>query len=94
MSLFKSNNLFMEKSKGPYSNPIVFTSSPLLSGYISKPNYAKLKDASAAGVCAVGRGRVIGFTENLAFRAFWFGTNKLLMNAIFYGPLINEASSR
>jgi hypothetical protein len=42
----------------------------------------------------MGKGRVVGFTENLAFRAFWFGTNKMLMNAIFYGPLINETSSR
>ena len=94
MPLFKSNNLYMEKGKGAYSNPVVFTSAPLLSGYISKENYAKVKDASAAGMTALGKGRVIGFTENLAFRAFWFGTNKLLMNAIFYGPLINEASSR
>jgi hypothetical protein len=94
MPLFKSNNLYMEKAKGSYSNPIVFTSSPLISGYISKQNYAKVKDASVAGVTAFGRGRVIGFTENLAFRAFWFGTNKLLMNAIYYGPIINEAASR
>lgn len=94
MPLFKSNNLFMEKAKGAYSNPVVYTSSPLISGYISKQNYAKIKDASAAGVSAMGRGRVIGFTENLAFRAFWFGTNRMLMNAIFYGPMINEAASR
>jgi hypothetical protein len=94
LPLFSRNNLFMEKAKGAYSNPIVFTSSPLLSGYISKPNYAKAKDAAAAGVTALGRGRIIGFTEDLAFRAFWFGTNKVLMNAIYYGPLINEASSR
>jgi hypothetical protein len=94
MPLFKSNNLYMEKAKGSYSNPLVFTSSPLISGYISKQNYAKVKEASVAGVTAVGRGRVVGFTENLSFRAFWFGTNKLLMNAIYYGPLINEAASR
>jgi hypothetical protein len=94
MPLFKSNNLYMEKAKSAYGNPIVFTSSPLISGYISKQNYAKAKDASVAGVTAFGRGRVIGFTENLAFRAFWFGTNKLLMNAIYYGPLMNEAASR
>lgn len=94
MPLFKSNNLFMEKSKGAYSNPVVYTSNPLLSGYISKPNYSKLKDASAFGMSALGRGRVIGFTENLAFRAFWFGTNKMLANAIFYGPMLSEASSR
>lgn len=94
MPLFKSNNLYMEKAKGSYSNPIVFTASPLISGYISKQNFAKVKEASVAGVTAVGRGRVVGFTENLSFRAFWFGTNKLLMNAIYYGPLINEAASR
>jgi hypothetical protein len=94
MPLFKSNNLYMEKAKSAYGNPIVFTSSPLMSGYMSKQNYAKVKDASVAGVTAFGRGRVIGFTENLAFRAFWFGTNKLLMNAIYYGPLLNEAASR
>ena len=31
---------------------------------------------------------------DLAFRAFWFGTNKLLMNAIYYGPLIEAGSGR
>ena len=94
MPIFKSNNLFMEKAKNAYGNPIVFTSSPLLSGYISKENYDSLKNSSIAGVSVLGQGRVIGFTDNLCFRAFWFGSNKILMNAIFYGPLINAASGR
>jgi hypothetical protein len=94
MPVFKSNNFFLEQSKNAYANPMVFTSNPLLSGYISKENYSKVKDSSIAGVSVLGRGRVIGFTENLAFRAFWFGTNKLLMNAIFYGAQINESSAR
>jgi hypothetical protein len=94
MAIFKSNNLFMEKAKNAYGNPVVFTASPLLSGYISKPNYAKLKESAVAGVSAVGQGRVIGFTDNLCFRAFWLGSNKMLMNAIYYGPLISGASSR
>lgn len=84
----------MEKAKNAYGNPIVFTSSPLLSGYISKQNYSKLKESSVAGVSVLGQGRVIGFTDNLCFRAFWLGTNKILMNAIFYGPMINQASAR
>ena len=32
-----------------------------------------------------GRGRVMVFTDNTNFRAFWYGTNKLLMNAVFFG---------
>lgn len=94
MPVFKSNNIYMEKAKSAYGNPIVYTSNPLMSGFISKENYSKIKEASIAGVSVLGRGRVIGFTENVAFRAFWFGSNKLLMNAIFYGSLINEASAR
>jgi Zinc carboxypeptidase len=94
MPVFKSNNLMMEKSKNAYGNPLVFTASPLLSGYISKQNYAKLKEASVIGISALGQGRIIGFTDNLCFRAFWFGSNKMLMNAIFYGPILNSASSR
>jgi hypothetical protein len=92
--VFKSNNLYMEKAKNAYGNPVVYTSNPLLSGFISKVNHAKIREASIAGVSVLGRGRVIGFTENLAFRAFWFGSNKMLMNAIYYGPMINEASAR
>jgi hypothetical protein len=92
--MFKSNNLFMEKSKGSFSNPLTSGNAPLLSGYISKRNYPKMKNSSGIGISSSGQGRVIGFTENLAFRAFWYGTNKMLMNAIFYGPIISSAAAR
>jgi hypothetical protein len=94
VTVFRSNNLFMQKSKNAYSNPIVFNSNPLLSGYISKENYSQLKDSSFAGVTAVGKGRVIGFTDNLAFRGFWLGTNRMLLNAIFLGPIISDGTGR
>ena len=92
--MFKSNNLFMEKAKGAYANPLTYGSSPLVSGYISKLNYLKMKDTSGLGISAMGRGRVIGFTEDLAFRAFWFGTNKMLMNAVYYGSFISADATR
>ncbi|MFN4947356.1 MAG: M14 family metallopeptidase [Chryseotalea sp.] len=94
LPIFKGNNLYMEKAKNAYGNPLVFTTSPLLSGYISKQNYVKIKEASVIGVSALGQGRVIGFTDNLCFRAFWFGSNKMLANAIFFGNGINAASGR
>jgi hypothetical protein len=92
--MFKSNNLFMEKAKGAYANPLTYGSSPLLSGYMSKMNYPKMKNTSGIGIAALGRGRVIGFTEDLAFRAFWFGTNKMLMNAVYYGGFLNAETAR
>ncbi|HEX6226166.1 MAG TPA: M14 family metallopeptidase [Chryseolinea sp.] len=94
MPVFKSNNLFMEKAKSAYGNPVVFNMSSLISGYISKENYGRLQNSSVAGVSVFGQGRIIGFTDNLCFRAFWLGTNKIMMNAIFYGATINAASGR
>ncbi len=94
VAMFKANNLFIQKANGAYSNPLTYGNAPLLSGYITKPNLDKVKNSSVLGTAAVGRGRVIGFTENMAFRAFWFGTNKMLMNAIFLGPMISPDASR
>ena len=94
LAIFKSNNLFMEKSKNPYANPVTFGSTPLISGYISNQNYTQLKNTSVAGVSAMGQGRIIGFTDNLCFRAFWLGTNKLFTNAVYYGSLISSGSAR
>jgi len=94
IALFKANNIFIQKATGAYSNPLTYGASPLLSGYITKPNLDKLKNSSVMGTAAIGSGRVIGFTENMAFRAFWFGTNKILLNAIFLGPMISSQASR
>jgi len=94
LTMFKSNNLYMEKAKSPYANPLVYGSSPLVSGYMSKRNYPKFKNSSGIGIATMGRGRVIGFTEDLAFRAFWFGTNKMLMNAIYYGGFLRAEAAR
>jgi hypothetical protein len=57
----------------------------LLSGYISEENLEALKGSSALSIRSIGRGKVIGFTDNTNFRAFWYGTNRLLMNALFFG---------
>lgn len=89
MPIFRNSTLFMEKSKNPYANPLRYTQSPLLNGYISEENADKLKGTSAVTVSGLGRGKVISFTDNTNFRAFWYGTNRLLMNAVFYGQTIS-----
>ncbi|EJF10172.1 hypothetical protein [Pontibacter sp. BAB1700] len=33
-------------------------------------------------------------TDNPNFRAFWFGTNKLFLNSIFFGQIISGGSAR
>ncbi|MFT4781348.1 MAG: hypothetical protein ACJAZK_002653 [Psychroserpens sp.] len=84
IALFRNNTLFMKADKQSYNNPIKYTKNPLLSGYISKPNLDSLSLTVPFKVKNLGRGKVVVFTDNTNFRAFWYGTNKLLMNAIFF----------
>ena len=85
LALFRNSTMFMKADKDSYNNPIQYTSKPLLSGYISKENAEVIPNTVPFKVNRFGRGRVIVFTDNTNFRAFWFGTNKLLMNTIFFG---------
>ncbi len=84
LPVFRNSTMFMEADKDSYNNPVRYTDSPLLSGYISPTNLDSLKGTSAVKIQRLGRGRIVGIVNNTAFRAFWFGTNKLLLNSIFF----------
>ena len=88
LAMFRNTNIYVEPDKNSYNNPIQYTKNPLLSGYISEENLELLKGSVPFQVKRVGKGRVIVFTDNTNFRAFWYGTNKLLMNAIFFGEMM------
>ncbi|EZH73154.1 zinc carboxypeptidase [Aquimarina atlantica] len=84
ISLFRNTKLFIKPDKQSYNNPIRYTKKPLLSGYISKKNLDSLSGTVPFKHNDFGKGNIILFTDNTNFRAFWYGTNKLLMNAIFF----------
>ncbi len=94
VSLFKSNRVFMEKSKNPYATPFYYGTKPLQSGWVSKENADAIKNSAAVVVNTLGSGRVINIADNPNFRAFWLGGSKLFMNAIFFGRIIDAASGR
>ena len=85
LALFRNTTIFIKPNKKSYNNPIQYLDNPLLSGYISKSNLNALKNSVPFQIQKMGSGRVMVFTDNTNFRAFWYGTNKLLMNAIFFG---------
>lgn len=85
LPMFRNTTLFVEADANSYNNPIQYSNNPLLAGYISKPRLEELKNTVPFKTNGLGRGQVIYFTDNTNFRAFWYGTNKLLMNAIFFG---------
>ncbi|MDP4601041.1 MAG: M14 family zinc carboxypeptidase [Polaribacter sp.] len=85
IALFRNSTLFIKPDKVSYNNPIQYTSNPLLNGYISKENAKVIPNTIPFKAQRLGLGKVLIFTDNTNFRGFWFGTNKLLMNAVFFG---------
>ncbi len=88
MAVFKDNRLFMEMPSNVFAVPLKFTDKPRLSGYASKQNIELLKSTPVVSINATGRGKTIAFAINPNFRAFWYGTNKLFANALFFGRII------
>lgn len=85
VSLFRNTTIFIQPDSTSYKNPIQYTDSPLQAGYISGINLKAIANTRPFVHQSSGRGEIILFTDNTNFRAFWYGTNKLLMNAIFFG---------
>jgi hypothetical protein len=83
--VYRNTNLFIQPSKDKYLTPIRYTANPYLGGYISKDNLEKLKQSASVLISPTGGGRVIHFFDSPNFRGAWFGTNKLFLNAIFFG---------
>ncbi len=90
----RRGNLMIEASKDKFSNPGLYTQEPLRSGWINKPNLEALKGTSTIRVSAFGQGRIVSLVDDPNFRAFWYGTNKLMMNAIFFGRIVNSSAAK
>jgi hypothetical protein len=85
LPVYRNSTIFIKPSKNKYQTPVRYIENPLLGGYISNANLEKVKQSASVLVSPVGQGRVIHFIDNPNFRGTWFGTNKLFLNAIFFG---------
>jgi hypothetical protein len=90
ISVFRDNTIFVKKPNSPYQSPLLYSKNPLLSGYVSKQNLAQIKESAGIVVSFYGQGRVISMIDNPNFRAFWYGTNKLFANALFFSRFISR----
>ncbi|OAV46149.1 zinc carboxypeptidase [Lewinella sp. 4G2] len=87
--VFKRSTLLFDLPNNYYASPLTFGDNALLSGY--SPRGFEEELAGTAGIVVSGYrgGRVISFADNPNFRAFWYGTNRLFMNAIMFGHTIS-----
>ncbi len=80
---FKNNTIFMKPEKNSFNNPIQYSKNALLSGYVSDDNLELLIKSVPFKIKRYFSGKIFLFADNTNFRAFWYGTNRLLMNTIY-----------
>lgn len=93
MAVFRDHTLQLELGENPFSSPARYTDKPLLAGYCHPINLKALAGAPAVQVGREGRGYVIAVLDDPVFRAFWHGTERKLLNAIFFGHFISRATT-
>ena len=88
LPLFRNSNVYMSRSDQSFNNPINYSDNPLMSGYISKENLSLLKNSVPFKLIKLGKGKIILMSDNTNFRAFWYGTNRILLNMLFHSNIM------
>ena len=74
----------MLPTANPFGSVIAYSDDPVFSGFVSEENQAALAGTPALIAERSGDGSIILFADNPNFRGYWYGTNKLFLNALFF----------
>ncbi len=90
LAVYKKSGFWLKPGKNPYATPLLYDQHPVLSGYVSPQNRKDYLTKQPASVLINfrGSGKTILFSDDPLFRGTWLGTEKLFLNALFFGPQI------
>lgn len=88
LPVFVDSTRVLEPRDNPYENAAVFTAEPLLAGYAPDDGRRRLAGSAAVTATRLGRGTVVRFAFDPSFRAYFRGTEKLYLNALFFGAAV------
>jgi len=89
LPMFRNSTLVMQQPDKPFITAASYVKSPLMAGYSAKELQQLIGGSAAVVAHNVGKGKVIGFATNVNFRGVWYGTSRLMSNAIFMAAFIN-----
>lgn len=94
IALHKDREDVLRRPPNPYATVIQYATPPVLSGYASEANRLMLEGTAALIAERKEQGSVILFADNPNFRAYWYGTNKLFLNALFFSKAFDPLPER
>lgn len=94
LAVNKENGLSFQPSRNPFSTVVRIDETPKVNGYLSERNRSRVAGAAWLLVSPQGQGNVVLFADDPAHRKYWHGTERLLLNAIFFGNQLNPTKPR
>jgi hypothetical protein len=94
LAVNKENGLSFQPSRNPFSTVVRIDDAPKVNGYLSERNRSRVAGAAWLVVSPQGQGNVVLFADDPAHRKYWHGTERLLLNAIFFGNQLNPTKPR
>ena len=90
----KESGLVFEPGKNAFLNVVNIDRQPVVNGYLSDANRARVAGSSYLQVVPSGNGNVVLFADDPAHRKYWHGTERLLLNALLQGNHLNTPKQR
>lgn len=89
IAVWRDHSFLYPESANPFSTPVRLTDDPHLSGYISPTNLDRIRGSASVLADGIGSGTTVLLLDNPVFRGYWYGTNRLLLNAIYFGRYVS-----
>lgn len=94
LAINKENGIRFKPSRNPFSTVVRVDETPRVNGYLSETNRNRVAGAAWLLLSPQGQGNVVLFADDPAHRKYWHGTERLLLNAIFFGNQLNPTKQR
>ena len=92
LPLFRQGTTLLRPSDNPYATPVRYSEEPLMAGFIGQQRQDEMRGQSAVIAERQGDGLVVRFANTPLFRGFWRGTEKLFVNALFFGQTVQSTT--
>jgi hypothetical protein len=91
LPMHRNETFTLNRPEDPFAVAVQYVREPLLAGYASDRRVGEIAGTPSVVARRLGSGQVIMMADNPVFRGTYPGTEKLLMNAIFFSGLIDGA---
>ncbi|GAB3014447.1 M14 metallopeptidase family protein [Bowmanella dokdonensis] len=89
IAFLRNSTLAMYAPDKPFITVSRYQDKPLLAGYASEELQKLLGGKVNLVAHRLGKGKVIGVTDTLAFRGYWYGTSRFISNALYLADFID-----